>query len=105
MVLLLKEKAHQGTRLDGIRMAMLTGNPSIDRVQHHFPEYFPSDWKEQRAFEAATKDGVLDIDALDDSSITWATPANDDEDDEISRWISERENGTTTLEDLEHGWR
>ncbi len=58
-----------------------------DMVRSQFPEYFLSTIE-----EAFDDQGNFDIDKVDDSQVEWST-ASPDEDDEIGRWIADREAG------------
>ncbi len=84
-------------------MALVEG-ASLDRMAIFFPEFFPDNWEEVRAFEQAKKDdGTYDIDKVDGAHINWGV-ASPEEDDDISRWIAEREQGSMTTTMLDD-WR
>lgn len=84
---------------------ILLENP-IEKVKAIYPEYFPADLMQEVAYAGAIKpDGTFDPDLLDDSKIQWrAEGITEDEDDELSRWIAEREM-SLTLSDEQAGWR
>lgn len=89
--------------MDSVKRLIVQGS-SLDRIEPLFPEFFPPGWKEKRAVEMARDEsGGIDIDKINDSDINWGV-ASKDEDDEISRWISERESGSVTQNTLDD-WR
>lgn len=89
-----REKA----RADRVRELVATGE--FDQVKAYFPEYFGTDPYE----EARDPDtGEIDIDKIDDSRLEWGVPT-EDEDEELERWIREREAGTFTAEEISDEW-
>lgn len=87
--------ADSKARLDQVKVAFASAF-SPDRVRDQFPEYFDP-------FEQAkTEDGTYDIDRLDDSAIEWSAPADEDEDEALSRWIAQQEIGSISAADFEN---
>lgn len=79
---------------------LLIHSGNRDLVAAYFPEYF----EPQDPFAKAKTDDGYDIDLIDDAEIDWDV-ADPDEDEEMSRWISERSNGSFTAADLdENPW-
>lgn len=106
-MLLLREDRMQGNRRsEALRLALLNTQADPQRLHSLFPEYFPVEWLERQAFEAAKDEsGEINIDLLDDSAVTWGVPSPE-EDAEMARWIAERESGSVTAADLagNDGW-
>ncbi len=106
-MILLDKKSQQEQDYKDLKLAMLAGQPPIEKVHDLFPQYFPSGWEQEQALAKATDEhGNFDIDKVDDSKVDWkAEGITPDEDDEISRWIAERERGITSLQALDEGWK
>jgi hypothetical protein len=102
---LLEAKEREVEKVDHIRRLLL--DHSLVDVYRVFPEFVPADFAEQMAFAKAHQpDGTFDPELLDDSALSWRAEGIDkDEDDEITRWIKDREGqlslSTTDLE----GWK
>lgn len=106
ILLMLSTKASEEQKVDMIRQAILIADPPEERVTRAFPEYFPKEVLQEMAMEKAVgEDGEFDIDKVDDSKIDWRTEVSPDEDEELARWIMERESGQVSLAELEGGWK
>lgn len=103
ILMLLKTKTDEERKVDGIRAAILVADPTKEEIRRVYPEYFPTDAEEAFA-DAYDEHGEFDIDRVDDSKIDWATEVTPEEDEDLSRWIAERERGQVTLAELD-GWR
>lgn len=84
-------------RADSIKRLIANRMTDYEIVREQFPEYFPP---EDPFKDAKQDDGTYDIDKIDDTQVEWATPTTPEEDDEISRFIAERE-GSFTGADFE----
>lgn len=91
-------------RYEDVRRLMVSN--AIENVHRYFPEYFPADFEEQLAYAKATKDGTFRPELLDDSALEWrAEGITAEEDDEISRWVKDREGSLSlSIADADKGW-
>lgn len=87
-----KERA----RLDMVKALVTNSWADRDEVKHQFPEYFEAD-----PFAAAKnpETGEYDIDKISDADVEWGT-ASPEEDDEISRWIAQQQQGSFGADDF-----
>lgn len=102
-LILLAARDREVARRDALKHSLLVGgSEAFTRMRDLFPEYVA----DEDAFEQArTDEGDYDIDKVDDAKVTWTTPANEEEDDDISAWIASRESGSVTVADLDDGWK
>lgn len=85
-------------RRDMVKALVVNRQASNELIVEHFPEYFPED-----PFAGAMDEkGEVDPDLVDEDRLVYKTDVTEEEDESLSRWIAERENGATfTGADLE----
>lgn len=85
-------------RRDMVKALVVNRQASNELIVEHFPEYFPTD-----PFAGAMdEEGEVDPDLVDEDRLVYRTDVTEEEDESLSRWIAEREQGATfTGADLE----
>lgn len=86
----------QGHRLDSVKIGLLSPLVTEDRAKSLFPEFYPAD----PFADALQDDGTYDPSKVDEDEIEYDAPSSPEEDDDISAWISSRESGSFTADDL-----
>lgn len=94
---MLDQTEREERRLDRVKALWVNQLTDKDAIKSQFPEYFDP-------FETAKDEhGEYDIDQIDDSQVDWATAPSAEADEELSRWISEHEQGSFSGADFEQG--
>lgn len=96
------EGRKEDLRVDMVKgLLALAGPAQQSEVARLFPEYVKDDPYQ----EAYTQSGEFDIDKVDDATVEWSV-ASKDQDEELSRWISEQERaGGVTFTAEDEGWK
>lgn len=85
-------------RRDMVKALVVNRQVPNELVVEQFPEYFPDD----PFAEALDERGEFDPDLVDEDRLEYKTDVSEEEDESLSRWIAEREQGATfTGADLE----
>lgn len=90
MLLILHRTEAIKALFDQIKVKALDRGIDKSRLQELWPEFFPVDPFE----EALQEDGTFDPDLVNEDAIVFTVPKDASEDEEISAWIREREEGT-----------
>lgn len=91
------DRATQHAEIARIKdLVALGGGEALTRLKDLYPDKFPA----EDPFEKARTEDGYDPDLIDDAAIDWETAGSPDEDEELSRWIAERESGSFSAADL-----
>lgn len=93
---MLDEVEKEQERLDRLKGLVASSTTVPERLRRLFPDYFEDD-----PYEAAKQDdGTYDIDQVDPTEVEWSGPASMEDDEALSAWINEHQQGSFTGADF-----